>query len=66
MKKVAKFVLKRLKEKSTLMGLVSFVGTVVGVSLAPELKEQIVTAGVALSGAGLMLLTEGKDDEDEE
>jgi len=43
------WVLNRLKERSTWAGIVSLAGAV-GLSVAPELSEQIITAGLALVG----------------
>ncbi|MEL7146531.1 MAG: hypothetical protein AAFO69_09205 [Bacteroidota bacterium] len=44
-----KFIVDRLKERSTWMGLTGFVGAV-GVTLSPEQAEAIVLAGVAVAG----------------
>ena len=44
------YILARLKERSTWLGLVTLV-TVAGVALSPEQQEAIVAAGVAVAGA---------------
>jgi hypothetical protein len=43
------WILDRLKERSTWLGLVSVL-TGAGVSLQPELAEAIITAGAAVAG----------------
>ena len=43
------YILARLKERSTWLGIVSLI-TVAGVALSPEQSEGIVNAGVAIAG----------------
>ena len=43
------YILDRLKEPSTLRGILAMV-TAVGVKLHPELQEAIISAGLALIG----------------
>ena len=50
----------RLKEPTTWIGLISF-ATAAGVSLAPELQQSIITAGVALGGTLAIILREKGD-----
>lgn len=45
---IKKFFFNRLKEPSTWRGL-TLLATIAGVSLSPEQKEAIITAGVALT-----------------
>ena len=45
-----KYLLDRLKERSTWLGLVGFLA-VVGVALSPDQVESIATAGVAMAAA---------------
>lgn len=53
MKKIAYnfslWLLERLQERSTWLGVISFF-VATGLTIAPDLKEAIVTAGVALVG----------------
>lgn len=44
------FLITRLKERSTWMGLITIV-TAAGVALSPEQVEAIITAGAAVVGA---------------
>lgn len=56
------YILNRLKEPSTLRGIVNFATGVlatVGITVAPELSEQIIAAGLALVGLLGMLLPDG-------
>tara|TARA_B100000686_G_scaffold353795_1_gene460850 strand:- start:1910 stop:2089 length:180 start_codon:yes stop_codon:yes gene_type:complete len=59
MKDLLKFVLDRLKEKTTWIGLTGFV-TALGVSISPEQAEAIAAAGVAIVGAILTFTKEKK------
>ena len=59
MKDLLKFVLDRLKEKTTRIGLTGFV-TALGVSISPEQAEAIAAAGVAIVGAILTFTKEKK------
>ena len=47
--KMLEFVIGRLKERSTWLGLIGIV-TAAGVSLSPEQTEAIVAVGVAIAG----------------
>lgn len=51
------WVIARLKEQTTWIGLTTLL-TAAGVSLAPELTESIITAGVAIGGVLAMVLKE--------
>ena len=44
-----KFIVDRLKERSTWLGLTAF-ATALGVSLAPQQLEAIILAGTAIGG----------------
>lgn len=48
MKALLGFILARLKERSTWLGLTSLLSAV-GVALSPEISEKIVIAGVAVA-----------------
>jgi hypothetical protein len=50
MKNFAEYLLSRLRERSSWLGIISVL-TVVGVSLSPEQTQAVVSAGVALAGA---------------
>lgn len=56
--KFRRWLMARLKERSTWAGLIAFVSAA-GVSLAPDQKEAIITAGVALAS---VVMTFTKDD----
>lgn len=47
----------RLKEPTTYAGLVTIL-TAAGVTLAPELKEAIITAGVSIGGLIAIIMQE--------
>ena len=49
------FIIKRLKERSTWIGLAGLLSAL-GVVVSPELTEAIVTAGIAVGGL-IMVLT---------
>lgn len=51
------WLIARLKEPTTYLGITTII-TAAGVTLAPELKEAIVTAGVAVGGMIAILLKE--------
>lgn len=55
--KILKFLLDRLKERSTWMGIIGLV-TAAGISLSPEETAAIASAGVALVGA-ISVFTKG-------
>ncbi len=44
-----KYVMERLKEASTWRGIIAFI-TAAGVTISPELIDQIVAAGLAIMG----------------
>ncbi|MGM0423276.1 MAG: hypothetical protein ACQEQL_09305, partial [Pseudomonadota bacterium] len=50
MKKFIGYLLSRLRERSSWLGIISVL-TAVGVSLSPEQTQAVVSAGVALAGA---------------
>lgn len=50
MKDFLAFLLARLKERSTWLGLISFV-TAMGLLLTPEQQEAIIATGMAVAGA---------------
>ena len=54
------WIIARLKEPTTWIGLISF-ATAAGVSLAPELQESIITAGVAIGGTMAVVMREKGD-----
>lgn len=49
MKKLAKFVVARLSEPSSIRGAIMLL-TACGITLRPELQDAIITAGLALAG----------------
>ena len=53
-----KFIVDRLKERSTWLGLTGLL-TAVGVGVSPDLSDAIVTAGVAI-GAVIAIVTKDK------
>lgn len=53
------WLLERLKEKTTWLGLFTILATF-GVSLAPELKEAIISTGLSTIGLVLVLIKEKK------
>jgi len=55
---VMKFLIDRLKERSTWLGLTTLL-TALGVALNPELKESIAVAGVSVGGL-IAALTQDK------
>jgi hypothetical protein len=57
--KALMFILNRLDEKSTWMGIIGFASSVAGFSFAPEFKEELTTLGVTVATVGIMLLKEG-------
>lgn len=52
------FVIDRLKERSTWLGITTLL-TAVGIGLSPEAIEAIATAGAAV-GAAILILTKDK------
>jgi NhaP-type Na+/H+ and K+/H+ antiporter len=50
MKDFLMFMLARLKERSTWLGLISFI-TAMGLLLTPEQQEAIMATGIAVAGA---------------
>lgn len=55
-----KYILDRLKERSTWLGIIAF-ATSCGASIATELSEAIISAGVALAGI-VGVVTKDKED----
>ena len=49
MKKIIDYIVARLKERSTWLGLISL-ATALGLLLTPEQQEQIIAAGMAIAG----------------
>lgn len=56
---VLRFIISRLSEASTIRGLIMFFGAM-GLSIAPELQEQIITVTIAGSGLVGMVIPDGK------
>ena len=59
MKNLGKWILDRLKEKSTWAGILAVVAAA-GVTLNPELKDAIVAAGVSIAGLVAVIVKENK------
>lgn len=59
MKNFLNYIVNRLKERSTWLGLIGMLGAV-GISLSPENSEAIITVGVAVASA-LAVLTGDKN-----
>lgn len=53
-----KYVLNRLKEKTTWLGLISLL-TLAGVNVSPELSQAIINLGITLA-AVIMIITKEK------
>ena len=51
------WILERLKEKTTWLGLFTILATF-GISIAPELKEAIISTGLSIVGLVLVLVKE--------
>jgi|DEB0MinimDraft_3_1074331.scaffolds.fasta_scaffold56193_3 hypothetical protein len=56
--KILNWALARLKEKSTWAAIFTLAATALGVTLEPALKEAIITAGMAVSSAVLIGISE--------
>jgi hypothetical protein len=54
MMNVLNFILQRVKERSTWLGLVS-IGTAAGMTLRPDVQEAVIAAGMSLAGLVLAL-----------
>jgi hypothetical protein len=54
---ILKWIAARLKERTTWLGLASLLSAV-GVAIAPELQEAIISAGVAVGGLILVVTKE--------
>jgi len=52
--KIAKWLIDRLKERSTWVGIAAAL-TAAGVAIEPALSEAIITAGVALAGVAAVV-----------
>jgi hypothetical protein len=59
MKALINFVISRMKERSTWLGLVGLMASV-GITVGPEFQEAIITVGVAVASAIAMLTGDGK------
>lgn len=53
------YILIKLKEKSTYLGLLSILGAL-GLSLKPEYAQEIITAGMGIAGLALVWYKEYK------
>jgi hypothetical protein len=49
MKEILTFIVSRLRERSTWLGLISL-ATALGILLTPEQQETVIAAGMALGG----------------
>lgn len=58
---ILNYIISRLKERSTWLGLVSLT-TAIGVSLSPEQTEAIVQAGISLAALVAIFTKDEKDD----
>lgn len=56
-----KYILNRLKERSTWLGLISLAAAF-GITLEPALVEYIAAAGMAVAGIIGMLTSDGKEE----
>ncbi len=56
-----KYILNRLKERSTWLGLISL-GAAFGITLEPALIEYIAAAGMAVAGIVGVFTSDGKED----
>lgn len=54
---MGKWILTRLKERTTWIGIFSVLAAA-GLTLAPEVKEQVLQIGVAVVGLILMIMKE--------
>lgn len=63
MSAILTWVLDRAKEKSTWAAIVTLAGTITGVALAPELANQITTAGMAIASIIAIVMAEKKKGE---
>lgn len=59
-----KTILRYLKQKTTITGLLSFITAITGIVIAPELAAEISTAVVAIASGALILLDEDKVNKD--
>lgn len=57
-KGLVEFALARLSERSTWTGMIA-IATAAGMAIAPDLAEQVATAGAAIAGV-VLLLTKDK------
>lgn len=53
--KLIQYLINRAKEKSTWIGLITFLGAL-GIGISPELAQSIVPAGIAIAGVISVLL----------
>lgn len=62
-----KYILDRLREPSTIRGIVNFVTGImasVGIAVKPEMTEQIIAAGLAVVGLLAMIVPDPKPPEE--
>ena len=59
MENVLNWLVDRIKEKTTWYGIVALVSAV-GVTISPDLKEAIATAGIAIAGVIAAITAENK------
>jgi hypothetical protein len=54
------YILERLREKSTWMTLLTLVGAIAGITINPELSEEISMAGMGIAGIIAIVTKEEK------
>lgn len=54
------YILERLREKSTWLTLLTLVGAVAGITISPELSEEISMAGMGIAGIIAIVTKEEK------
>jgi hypothetical protein len=54
------YILERLREKSTWLTILTLVGAVAGISISPELSEEISMAGMGIAGIIAIVTKEEK------
>lgn len=62
MHKIVKFVLDRLKEKSTWATLITVVSMVIGTEISPDQQEKIMTAGLSILAVIGIFVNENKSE----
>lgn len=58
MKQVINYILTRLKDRTSVAAIVGTVASIIGVTLAPELKEAVITTIGSLTTITVILLKE--------